>query len=48
MVDSIADVEESIRIAVDDIAGATASRTGPFIAGYVELEGPEFPNELFR
>jgi hypothetical protein len=41
-------LEDSIRIAVDDIAGATASRTGPFITGYISLEGPEFPNELFR
>lgn len=48
MVDTVDDLEESIRIAVDDIAGATASRTGPFITGYIELEGPEFPNELFR
>jgi hypothetical protein len=28
--------------------GVTASRVGPFITGYAELEGPEFPNELFR
>lgn len=48
MVDSLADLESAIRSAVDDIAGATASRTGPFITGYVELKGPEFPNELFR
>jgi hypothetical protein len=48
MVTSIDDVVKSLRIAVDNIAGATASRTGPFIVGYIELEGPEFPNELFR
>ena len=38
----------AIRIAVDELAGTTTSRTGPFLAGYLELEGPEFPNELFR
>jgi hypothetical protein len=48
MVESISQLEESVHIAVEDIAGATASRTGPFISGYISLEGPEFPNELFR
>lgn len=48
MVDNAANLVESIRIAVDNIAGATASRAGPFIAGYIELRAPEFPNELFR
>lgn len=48
MVKSIDELEESIRIAVDSLSGATASRTGPFITGYISLEGPEFPNELFR
>jgi hypothetical protein len=48
MVESIADLEESIRIAVDSLSGATASRVGPFITGYIKLEGLEFPNELFR
>ncbi|CCQ35930.1 uncharacterized protein Nmlp_1739 [Natronomonas moolapensis 8.8.11] len=48
MVESIADLEECIGMAVDSLSGATASRTGPFISGYISLEGPEFPNELFR
>jgi hypothetical protein len=47
MIDSKNDLAEAISIAVDS-AGTTASRTGPFIAGYIELEGAEFPNELFR
>jgi hypothetical protein len=48
MVQRISDLEESIYIAVDSLSGATTSRTGPFISGYISLEGPEFPNELFR
>ncbi|MFB6069482.1 MAG: hypothetical protein ABEJ76_00550 [Halanaeroarchaeum sp.] len=48
MVESISELEESIRIAVDTLSGATASRTGPFITGYIEFEGADFPNELFR
>lgn len=48
MITDTNDLATSICIAVDQLAGTTASRTGPFIAGYVELEGPEFPNELFR
>ena len=48
MAERISKLEESIRIVVDSISGATTSRTGPFISGYIWLEGPEFPNELFR
>ena len=48
MITDTDDLATAIRIAVDDLSGSTASRTGPFIAGYVELEGPEFPNEFFR
>jgi len=48
MVDDIDGLVKSLRIAVDELAGLTASRTGPFLAGYIELEGPDFPNELFR
>ncbi|UHQ98154.1 hypothetical protein HYG81_21505 (plasmid) [Natrinema zhouii] len=48
MVDGIEDLERAICIVVDELAGQTASRTGPFIAGFIELEGPEYPNELFR
>jgi len=48
MSNNLSSLQESIRIAVDSFSGATASRTGPFISGYVSLEGPDFPNELFR
>lgn len=48
MVDDTDELVESLRIAIDELTGLTASRTGPFIAGYIELEGPEYPNELFR
>jgi hypothetical protein len=47
MIDSKDDLAEAISTAVD-ISGATTSRVGPFITGYISLEGPEFPNELFR
>jgi len=47
MADNLTDLVETISIAVDSI-GATTSRTGPFISGYISLEGPECPNELFR
>ncbi len=47
MIDSKDDLAEAISTAVD-ISGATTSRVGPFISGYISLEGPEFPNELFR
>jgi hypothetical protein len=47
MIDSKDDLAEAISIAVDT-SGVTTSRTGPFITGYISLEGPEFPNELFR
>jgi len=48
MVENLNGLERSIQVAIDDLAGLTASRTGPFITGYIELEGPEYPNELFR
>jgi hypothetical protein len=48
MVDNSSKLEESIQIAVESLSGVTTSRTGPFITGYISLEGPEFPNELFR
>ena len=48
MITDTNDLATAIRIAVDDLSGSTASRTGAFITGYIELEGPEFPNELFR
>jgi len=47
MIDSKDDLAEAISNAVD-VSGATTSRVGPFITGYISLEGPEFPNELFR
>jgi len=47
MVKSIGELEESIDTAIS-ISGVTANRVGPFISGYISLEGPEFPNELFR
>jgi hypothetical protein len=48
MIENLAKLEESIYIAVDSLSGVTASRTGPFIPGYISLEGPEHPNEPFR
>lgn len=47
MIDSKDDLAEAISTAID-ISGATVSRVGPFITGYISLEGPESPNELFR
>ena len=47
MIDNKDNLAEAISTAVD-ISGATTSRIGPFITGYISLEGPEFPNELFR
>ena len=47
MIDSKDGLAEAISTAVD-ISGATTSRVGPFITGYISLEGPEFPNELYR
>ena len=47
MVKNIGELEESIGTAIS-ISGVTANRVGPFISGYISLEGPEFPNELFR
>jgi len=47
MIDSKDDLAEAISNAVD-VSGATTSRVGPFITGYISLEGPEYPNELFR
>jgi hypothetical protein len=47
MVKSIDGLEESIDTAIS-LSGVTANRVGPFISGYISLEGPEFPNELFR
>lgn len=41
-------LERAISIAINQMAGATASRIGPFITGYISIEGPEYPNELFR
>ena len=48
MIDDQSSIEEAICFAIDSISGATTSRTGPFITGYISLEGPEYPNELFR
>ncbi|MGQ3327993.1 hypothetical protein [Halorubrum sp. FL23] len=48
MKDNLNSLEKSIQFAIENVAGLTASRTGPFIVGYIESEGPEYPNELFR
>lgn len=48
MSNNISSLQESIRIAIDSISGATTSRTGPFITAYISVKGPEFANELFR
>jgi hypothetical protein len=47
MIENKDDLAEAISTAVD-ISGATTSRVGPFVSGYILLEGPECPNELFR
>lgn len=48
MTNKISSLQESIRIAIDSLSGATTSRISPFIPAYVSVKGPEFPNELFR
>lgn len=43
-----AKLEKSLSLAISEYAGHTASRIGPFVTGYIELEGPSYSQELYR